>query len=66
MQFDVELEAGRLEGVPQVLSDSQDPVFSDRSFDAEELRALTGLHRTVMKDSIDLSCSKQYPFSIKR
>ena len=53
MVFDVELEAGRIEGVPQVLSDSQEPVFSDRSFDAEELRALTGLHRTVMKDSIE-------------
>ena len=53
MQFEVELEAGRLNGVPQVLSDSQDPNFSSRNFDAEELRALTGLHRTVMKDSIE-------------
>ena len=53
MTLDVELEAGRLNGVPQVLSDSQDPNFSSRTFDAEELRALTGLHTTVMKDSIE-------------
>ncbi|WP_295588799.1 carboxypeptidase-like regulatory domain-containing protein [uncultured Methanobrevibacter sp.] len=53
MELRVELEAGRLNGVPQVLSDSQDPNFSSRNFDAEELRALTGLHTTVMKDSIE-------------
>ena len=53
ISFNVELEAGRIGGTPQVLSNSQDPNFSDRSFDAEELRALTGVHRTVMKDSIE-------------
>lgn len=53
MEFNVELEAGRLNGTPQVLSESQEPIFSDRSFAAEELRALTGLHRTVLKDSIE-------------
>lgn len=53
IRFNIELEAGRISGTPQVLSDSQEPTFSDRSFDAEELRALTGVHRTVMKDSIE-------------
>lgn len=53
IRFNVELEAGRISGTPQVLSDSQEPNFTDRSFDAEELRALTGVHRTVMKDSIE-------------
>lgn len=53
MELRVELEAGRIEGVPQTLSDSQDPNFSSRYFNAEELRALTGLHTTVMKDSIE-------------
>ena len=53
IRFNIELEAGRISGTPQVLSDSQEPAFSDRSFDAEELRALTGVHRTVMSDSIE-------------
>lgn len=53
IRFNIELEAGRISGTPQVLEDSQEPVFTDRSFDAEELRALTGVHRTVMKDSIE-------------
>lgn len=53
IRFNIELEAGRLSGTPQVLSNFQDPDFSDRSFDAEELRALTGVHRTVMLDSIE-------------
>ena len=53
IRFNVELEAGRIGGNPQVLNKSQEPDFSDRSFDAEELRALTGVHRTVMKDSIE-------------
>ena len=53
IRFNIELEAGRISGTPQVLSDSQEPTFTDRSFDAEELRALTGVHRTVMKDSIE-------------
>ena len=53
IRFNIELEAGRLSGTPQVLSNFQNPDFSDRSFDAEELRALTGVHRTVMSDSIE-------------
>lgn len=53
MSFDIELEAGRINGTPQTLSDAQHPTFTDASFDAEELRALTGLHRTVLYDSIE-------------
>lgn len=53
MSFDVELEAGRINGTPQVLSDSQEPTFITRAFNAEEYRALTGLHRTVLYDSIE-------------
>ena len=53
IRFNIELEAGRISGTPQVLQNSQEPDFTDRSFDAEELRALTGVHRTVMKDSIE-------------
>lgn len=53
MSFDIELEAGRIGGNPQTLSNAQKPNFTDASFDAEELRALTGLHRTVLYDSIE-------------
>ena len=53
MSFDVELEAGRINGTPQVLSNYQDPDFINKAFNAEEYRALTGLHRTVLYDSIE-------------
>lgn len=53
MSFDVELEAGRINGTPQVLSDYQDPNFITKAFNAEEYRALTGLHRTTLYDSIE-------------
>lgn len=53
MSFDVELEAGRINGTPQTLENAQNPNFTDASFDAEELRALTGVHRTVLYDSIE-------------
>lgn len=53
MSFDIELEAGRIGGTPQTLSDEQDPTFTNRAFDAEEYRALTGVHRTVLYDSIE-------------
>ena len=53
MSFDVELEAGRISGTPQVLSNYQDPNFINKAFNAEEYRALTGLHRTVLYDSIE-------------
>lgn len=53
MSFDVELEAGRISGVPQTLSEYQKPNFVTRAFNAEEYRALTGLHRTVLYDSIE-------------
>lgn len=53
MSFDVELEAGRISGTPQVLSQYQNPNFLDRAFDAEELRALTGIHRTALRQNIE-------------
>ncbi len=53
MSFELELEAGRINGTPQTLSNSQDPNFITRSFDAEEYRALTGVHRTALKDSLE-------------
>ena len=53
MSFNVELEAGRISGTPQTLSDYQDPNFVTRAFSAEEYRALTGLHRTTLYDSIE-------------
>ena len=53
MSFDVELEAGRISGTPQVLSNYQDPGFLNKAFNAEEYRALTGLHRTTLYDSIE-------------
>ena len=53
MSFDIELEAGRISGVPQVLENGQDPNFLTRAFNAEEYRALTGIHRTALKDSIE-------------
>lgn len=53
MSFNIELEAGRVSGTPQVLSDYQDPTFLDRSFSAEELRALTGIHRTALRQNIE-------------
>lgn len=53
MSFNVELEAGRINGTPQVLSNEQDPNFVTRAFSAEEYRALTALHRTVLYDSIE-------------
>ena len=53
MSFDVELEAGRVNGTPQVLSNYQDPDFMTKAFNAEEYRALTGLHRTTLYDSIE-------------
>lgn len=53
MSFDIELEAGRINGTPQVLSSYQNPNFLDRAFDAEELRALTGIHRTALRQNIE-------------
>lgn len=53
MSFNLELEAGRIDGTPQVLSNEQDPTFVTRAFSAEEYRALTALHRTVLYDSIE-------------
>lgn len=53
MSFEVELEAGRISGTPQVLEDYQDPDFLTKAFNAEEYRALTGLHRTTLYDSIE-------------
>ena len=53
MSFDLELEAGRISGTPQTLSTSQDPNFANRTFDAEELRALTGIHKTALKENIE-------------
>lgn len=53
MGFDVELEAGRINGTPQTLTNSQDPNFLHRAFDAEELRALTGIHRTALRENIE-------------
>lgn len=53
MSFDLELEAGRISGTPQTLSNSQDPNFANRTFSAEELRALTGIHKTALKENIE-------------
>lgn len=55
MAFNVELQAGRISGEPQVLTDEdyQLPTYGNRSFYAEELRALTGIHRTAMKENIE-------------
>ena len=53
MSFDIELEAGRISGTPQTLSNSQDPTFATRTFAAEELRALTGIHKTALKENIE-------------
>lgn len=53
MGFDVELEAGRINGTPQTLTNSQDPNFLHRAFNAEELRALTGIHRTALRENIE-------------
>lgn len=53
MSMDVELEAGRISGTPQTLSNSQSATFLTRSFNAEELRALTGIHKTALKENIE-------------
>ena len=53
MSMDIELEAGRVSGTPQTLSNSQSATFLTRSFDAEELRALTGIHKTALKENIE-------------
>lgn len=55
MAFNIELQAGRISGTPQKLTDEdyQLPTYGNRSFYAEELRALTGIHRTAMKENIE-------------
>lgn len=53
MAFDIELEAGRISGTPQVLETYQNPTYGNRAFSAEELRAMTGIHRTAMKENIE-------------
>lgn len=53
MSFELELYAGRVSGTPQTLSTSQDPTFATRAFSAEELRALTGIHKTALKENIE-------------
>lgn len=53
MTFELELEAGRVSGTPATLSTSQDPTFATRTFSAEELRALTGIHKTALKENIE-------------
>lgn len=55
MEFNIELNAGRISGTPQKLTDDdyQKPTFVNRAFSAEELRALTGIHRTAMKENIE-------------
>ena len=53
MSFELELEAGRVSGTPATLSTSQDPTFANRTFSAEELRALTGIHKTALKENIE-------------
>lgn len=53
MSMEVELEAGRISGTPQTLSTSQSATFLTRSFSAEELRALTGIHKTALKENIE-------------
>jgi len=55
MSFNIELQAGRIGGTPQKLTDDdyQLPEYGNRSFYAEELRALTGIHRTAMAENIE-------------
>jgi len=55
MSFNIELDAGRIAGTPQKLTDEdyQLPTYGNRAFSAEELRALTGIHRTAMKENIE-------------
>ena len=53
MSMEVELEAGRISGTPQTLSNSQSATFLNRAFNAEELRALTGIHKTALKENIE-------------
>ena len=53
MSMEIELEAGRISGTPQTLSNSQSATFLNRTFDAEELRALTGIHKTALKENIE-------------
>lgn len=53
MSMDIELEAGRISGTPQTLSTSQGATFETRTFNAEELRALTGIHKTALKENIE-------------
>lgn len=55
MAFNIELNAGRISGTPQKLTDEdyQLPTYGNRAFSAEEFRALTGIHRTAMKENIE-------------
>ena len=53
MSMEIELEAGRISGTPQTLSTSQGATFETRTFNAEELRALTGIHKTALKENIE-------------
>ena len=53
MSFELELYAGRVSGTPQTISTMQDPNFATKSFSAEELRALTGIHKTALKENIE-------------
>lgn len=53
MSFELELYAGRVSGTPQTISTMQDPNFATRTFSAEELRALTGIHKTALKENIE-------------
>lgn len=50
MSFEIELQAGRINGTPQTLSTYQDPTFSTRSFDAEEYGALNSLSGGYLQD----------------
>lgn len=53
MSMEIELYAGRVSGTPQNLSNSQSATFLTRTFSAEELRALTGIHKTALKENIE-------------
>ncbi len=53
MSFDLDLYAGRVSGTPQTLSNYQNPNFANRTFSAEELRALTGIHKTALKENVE-------------
>lgn len=53
MSMEIELYAGRVSGTPQTLSTSQSGTFKTRTFYAEELRALTGIHKTALKENIE-------------